>query len=340
MCRPAPAMAGADPLQPAVIFMNRRHFLALAASAAMPLPALAQAFPNRPIKLVVPFSPGGVVDVIARLWVEEMRELGTFVVENHGGAGGTTGANIVARATADGYTMLLGNTSTQVVNPLVMANPPYDPAKAFRPISIIANSAVAFATHPSVPAKTLQEAVAYIKGSGGKVSYGSPGTGTLTHLTGEIFKQLAGTPELAHVPYRGAGPGITDLIAGHIPTMMLNISSQVLELHRTGKIRIVAVCTPKRIGVLPDVPAAAETMPKLIAQLFTGLFVPAATPQSIIDKVASVNSQAMKSAAFQKKLVDAGFEFVTDTPAEARRFVDAELERLGPLIKSTGFKPG
>ncbi len=321
--------------------MNRRELLLCGVATALPLPAFAQdAFPSRPIKLVVPFAPGGVVDVIARLWVEEMRGLGTFVVENQGGAGGITGANSVARAGADGYTMLLGNTSTQVVNPLVMANPPYDPAKAFRTISIIANSAVAFAVHPSVPAKSLPEVIAYIKANQGKVSYGSPGAGTLTHLTGEIFKQLTSLPDLAHVPYRGAGPGIADLVAGHIPTMMLNITSQVIDLHRTDKIRIIAVCTPKRIGVLPDVAAAAETMPQLVAQLFTGLFVPAATPQAVIDKVAQVNAKAMSSKAFQQKLIEAGFEPVNDTPAVAQKFVDAEIARLGPMIKATGFKPG
>lgn len=320
--------------------MNRRELLLAGLAAGLPFPAFAQdTFPNRPIRLIVPFSPGGVVDVIGRLWVEEMRGLGTFVIENQGGAGGVTGAHNVARAAGDGYTMLLGNTSTQVVNPLVMATPPYDPAKAFKTISIIANSAVAFAVNPNVPAKTIAELVAYIKANKEKVSYGSPGAGTLTHLTGEIFKQLAGTPELAHVPYRGAGPGISDLVAGHIPTMMLNVTSQVLELHRANNIRIIAVCTPQRIGVLPDVPAAAETMPLLIAQLFTGLFVPASTPSDIIEKVASVNKAAMASKAFQQKLIEAGFEPVNDTPAEAQKFVDAEIARLGPLIKSTGFKP-
>lgn len=324
--------------------MNRREIIlagiATGMATGLPLRAFAQdGFPNRPMRLIVPFSPGGVVDVIARLWVEEMRGLGTFVVENQGGAGGVTGAHNVARASGDGYTMLLGNTSTQVVNPLVMANPPYDPTKAFKTISIIANSAVAVAVNPSVPVKTLAELVAHIKANKDKVSYGSPGAGTLTHLTGEIFKQLAETPELAHVPYRGAGPGITDLVAGHIPTMMLNITSQVLELHRTDKIRIIAVCTPKRIGVLPDVPAAAETMPQLVAQLFTGLFVPASTPGDIIEKAAAVNKAAMASKPFQQKLVEAGFEPVNDTPAEAQKFVDAEISRLGPLIKSTGFKP-
>lgn len=321
--------------------MNRRELLLAGVAAGLPLPALAQdAYPSRPIRLIVPFSPGGVVDVIARLWVEEMRELGTFVVENQGGAGGITGANNVAKATPDGYTMLLGNTSTQVVNPLVMAHPPYDPQKAFKTISVIANSAVAFAVNPKVPAKTIAEVIAHIKANPGKVSYGSPGAGTMTHLVGEIFKQLASTPDLVHVPYRGAGPGIADLVAGHIPTMMLNITNQVLELHRTDKIRIVAVCSPKRISVLPDVPAAAETMPQLVGGLFTGLFVPVATPQAIVDKVASVNAKAMGNPAFQKRLVEAGFEPVKDTPADAQKFVDAEIGRLGPLIKSTGFKPG
>ena len=324
--------------------MNRRELILSGLGAGLagsfPLTVLAQdAFPNRPMRLIVPFSPGGVVDVIARLWVEEMRGLGTFVVENQGGAGGITGANHVARSAGDGYTMLLGNTSTQVVNPLVMAHPPYDPAKAFKTISIIANSAVAVAVNPSVPVKTLGELVAYIKANKEKASYGSPGAGTLTHLTGEIFKQLAGTPEYVHVAYRGAGPGITDLVAGHIPSMMLNITSQVLELHRTDKIRILAVCTPKRIGVLPDVPAAAETMPQLVAQLFTGLFVPASTPGDVVEKIAGANKAAMASKGFQQKLIEAGFEPVTDTPAEAQKFVDAEIARLGPLIKSTGFKP-
>ena len=324
---------------------SRRHIIAAAsgfAGAALS-PVLLRAqdgFPNRPIKLIVPFAPGGVVDVIARLWVEEMRPLGTFVVENHGGAGGTTGANIAARATPDGYTMLFGNTSTQVVNPLVMANPPYDPAKAFRTVSIIANSAVAIAVNPSVPVKKLAELAPWIKANSDKASYGSPGAGTLTHLTGEIYKQLAGLPDYRHVAYRGAGPGITDLVAGHIPTMMLNITNQVLELHRTDKIRIVAVCTPKRISVLPNVEAAAETMPNLVAQLFTGLFVPTGTSNDIVDRVAKVNSTAMSSQTFRTKLIEAGFEPITDTPGEAQKFVDAELARLGPLIKATGFKPG
>ena len=326
--------------------MMRRHILAALAgtlgaiSVFASMPARAQgAFPERPIKLVVPFSAGGVVDVVARLWTEEIKDLGTFVIENQGGAGGVTGAAAVARAQADGYTMLFGNTSTQVVNPLVMAHPPYDAARSFQAIAIIANSAVSFAVHPAVPAKNLTELIAYAKANSETASYGSPGTGTLTHLAGEIFKQLADTPKLVHVPYRGAGPGISDLVAGHIPIMALNVTSQGLELHRANQIRIVAVLTPTRIAVLPDVQAAAETMPNLIAQLFTGLFVPAATPKAIVDKVAAANKVVMSNEAFRQKLKEAGFEPVSDTPAQAQRFVQLEVARLGPQIKSTGFKP-
>jgi tripartite-type tricarboxylate transporter receptor subunit TctC len=325
--------------------MKRRDVLAiglgaLSATALTPFFASAQGkYPERPIRLIVPFSAGGVVDVIGRLWVEAIKpHLGTFVIENQGGAGGVIGAGEVARSQPDGYTMLLGNTSTQVVNPLVMARPPYDPAKDFVTVSIIAISAIAIAVHPSVPAKTMPELIAHIKANPGKMSYGSPGAGTLTNLTGEIFKQLAKTPDLVHVPYKGAGPGITDLVSGHIPIMMLNITGQVLELHKTGKIRLVAVCTPKRLGVLPDVQAAQDTIPGLVGQLFTGLFVPAATPRDMIDRVAQANRAAMANDAFKKKLIESGFEPVLDTPAEAQRFVDGELAHLAPLIKSTGFK--
>jgi tripartite-type tricarboxylate transporter receptor subunit TctC len=324
--------------------LNRRAVLALLGTAPVLLPRMTWAqgqFPDHPIRLIVPYSAGGVVDVVGRIWAEHMRaQLGTIVVENQGGGGGVIGAAEVARAQPDGYTMLLGNTSTQVVNPQVMARPPYDPAKAFAAVSIIAISAVAIAVHPAVPAKTLPELIAHIKANPGKLSYGSPGTGTLTNLAGEIFKQLADTPDLVHVPYKGSAPGVSDLIAGHIPTMVLNITNQTLELHRTGKIRIIAVCTPKRLDVLPDVAVAADTLPNLIAQLFTGLFVPAATPKPIIDRVAEANRAAMSGDALKTKLLESGFEPVLDTPAEAQRFVDEELARLTPLIKSTGFVAG
>ena len=325
--------------------MNRRDAIrlglsSLGAAAWSPGSMLAQlAYPDRPIRLIVPFAAGGVVDVIGRLWGEQMKApLGTVVIENQGGGGGTIGAADVARATPDGYTVLLGNTSTQILNPAIMPRPPYDPASAFVTISILANSAVSIAVHPSVPAKTLSELIAHIKANPGKMSYGSPGAGTFTNLAGEMFKQLAGTPDVIHVPYRGAGPGMTDLVSGHISMMVLNITNQAIALHQSGKIRILAVLTPKPLDVLPDVPTGTQTLPNLVAMLFTGLFVPAGTPKAVIDRIAEANHAAMASEEFKKKLIATGFDPVVDTPAEAQRFVDAERARLVPLVKSVGFK--
>jgi tripartite-type tricarboxylate transporter receptor subunit TctC len=261
------------------------------------------------------------------------------VIENHGGAGGTIGAAEVARAQPDGYTLLLGNTSTQVLNPAVMPRAPYNPATDFITVTILATSAVAIAVNPSVPAKDLRELVRHIKANPGKMSYGSPGAGTLTNLAGEMFKYFAGIPDLAHVPYRGAGPGMSDLVSGHIPMMALNITGQVLELHRSGKIRILAVCTPRRLSVLPDVPTAAETYPDLVAQLFTGVFAPAGTPGAIVERIAQANRTVMANEEFKKRLIESGFEPMSDTPADAQKFVDAERARLLPVVQAIGFKP-
>src|SRR5215210_1305989 len=246
--------------QKAMTNMNRRDVVVLGISSLATMiptgaPVYAQsAYPERPLRLIVPFSAGGVVDVIGRLWAEQIRPLlHTIVIENQAGAGGTIGAAEVARAQPDGYTLLFGNTSTQVLNPAVMARPPYDAATAFVAVSILANSAVSIGINPRVPANTLSELISYIKANPDKLSYGTPGTGTFTHLAGEMFKQMAATPDLGHIPYKGAGPGISDLISGHIPIMMLNVTNQAIELHKTGKIRILAVLTPKRLAALPDV---------------------------------------------------------------------------------------
>ena len=324
--------------------MNRRCAILCAlfafVIAAPSTPASVQSdYPNRPVKLIVPFAPGGVVDAIGRLWTDQMKALlGTIVVENRGGASGTIGTGEVARAAPDGYTLLLGNTSTQVLAPAIMRHPPYDPGKDFSAVSIIANSAVAIGVNPSVPARNLSELVAYIKAHPGKMSYGSAGTGTFTNLAGEMFKQQAGTPDLPHIPYRGGGPVIADVVAGHIPMMMINITGQVIQLHKTGKIRIVAVLTPKRLKLLPDVPAAVETYPSLVAELFIGVFAPAKTPDAIIKRISQANHAAIASKDFKNRLITSGFEPVLDTPAEAERYVQAERARIIPLVKSLGFK--
>jgi tripartite-type tricarboxylate transporter receptor subunit TctC len=314
----------------------------LAAMALAPLLAFAQAkYPDRPIKLMVAFSAGGVNDVVGRHWAERMKELlGTVYVENQGGAAGTLATGEVARAQPDGYTILLGSTSTMVLNPMTMAKVPYDPAKDFVPIAILAVSTTSVVVHASVPAKTLRELIAYAKANPGKLSYGSAGTGTMSNLSGELFKQLAGLNDLVHIPYKGAGPGLTDLVSGHIPVMTPNITGQVLELHRTGKIRILAMNAPERLKAAPDIPTAIEEgLPNMIGQLFLGLFAPAATPTAVIDRIAEATHKAMADPEFQKVLVASGLEALPDSNSEkAKRFIDEEIARWGPVVKAAGFK--
>ena len=203
---------------------------------------LALAYPDRAIRLVVPFSPGGATDVVGRLWAEKMKPLlGTVITENRGGGGGVTGAAEVARAQPDGHTFLFGNTSTQVLIPAIMGNPPYDPLKDFVGVYILCNSPTSIVVHESVPARNLSELIAYAKANPGKLSYGSAGAGTLTNLAGELFKQLIGAPDIVHVPYKGSAPGVADLASGHIPMMTPNVGGPLLDFHRTGSVRILAV---------------------------------------------------------------------------------------------------
>jgi tripartite-type tricarboxylate transporter receptor subunit TctC len=327
--------------------MNRRDLLAfglasLSATGLTPLSAFAQGkYPQRPIKLMVAFSAGGVNDVVARQWAERVKTvLGTVYVENQGGGSGSIATGEAARAQPDGYTIALGSTSTMVLNPMTMAKVPYDAAKDFVPIAIIAVSTTSIVVHESVPVKTLPELIAYAKANPGKLVYGSAGTGTMSNLSGELFKQLTGLADVVHIPYKGAGPGITDLVSGHIPMMTPNVTGQVLEFHRTGKVRILAVNGAQRLGAAPDIPTAIEQgLPNMIGLLFLGLFAPAATPRPIIDRIADATRTAMADPEFQKVLTASGLEAVPDSNSEkAKRFMDEEIARWGPVVKASGFK--
>jgi tripartite-type tricarboxylate transporter receptor subunit TctC len=327
--------------------MKRRDVLALglvsfAAGALTPRFAMAQGrYPDRPIKLMVAFSAGGVNDVVARQWAERVKILlGTVYVENQGGGGGTIATGDVARALPDGYTILLGSTSTMVLNPMTMAKVPYEPARDFVPIAILAVSTTSIVVHESVPVKTLKELIAYAKANPGKLSYGSAGTGTMSNLSGELFKQLTGLNDVVHIPYKGAGPGITDLVSGHIPMMSPNVTAQILELHRAGKIRILAVNGAERLTAAPDIPTAIEEgVPGMIGLLFLGLFAPVATPKPIIDRIAATSRAVMADAEFQKVLIAQGLEAIPDSDSEkAKLFMDEEIARWGPVVKASGFK--
>ncbi len=323
--------------------LRRRQFLkgGLAAASAAALSSPALAYPDRVIRLVVPFSPGGATDVAARLWAAKMKPaLGAIVVENKGGGGGVLGATEVARSQPDGHTFVFGNTSTQVLIPAIMPKPPYDAIKDFAGVYIMCVSPTCIVVHESVPARTLQEFIAYARANASKLSYGTAGAGTMTNLSGELFKQLIGAPEITHVPYKGAAPGVTDLAAGHIPMMTPNVGGPLLQFHRTGKVRILAIASQQRMQAAPDIPTAIEAgLPGMVAANFNGLFAPAGTPRPVLDRVAQLTRAIVAEDEVQKSLISSGFEPILDSgPDEASRLVADELARWEPLIKATGFK--
>ncbi len=326
--------------------MKRRDLLAFGATmlclgTTVPR-ALAQAkYPDRPIKLVVPFVPGGVNDIVARLWTDRVKAtLGAVYIENQGGAGGAVGALAAARAQPDGYTLLLGGAGSQVLNPIAMSKPLYDPIKDFEPIAMLATTSLTIAVTPSLPVHTLRELIAYAKANPGKLVYGSAGTGSMTHLAGELFKSLAGTPDIVHVPYKGSGASITDVISGQVPMIVANVTGQVLELHRSGKLRMVVVTGPERLVADAEIPTAVESgLPGMISVNFTGLFAPAKTPRAIVDQIASASNSAMTNEEVRKNLIEQGLEPYRDsTPEKTLRFVEEDIARWTPVIRSIGLK--
>jgi len=325
--------------------LTRRAVLATGAAALLCPSALAQsaAFPDRPIRLVVPFPPGGVNDAVARPWAEAMKtRLGTVAVDNIGGGGSVIGTNTVARAKPDGYTLLLGGAAGLVVNPIANPNVTYHPVNDFEPVSLLAMAGLAIAVHPSIPATDLKQLIAHIRANPGKLFYASSGVGTAVHLAGELFKQLIQAPELGHVPYRGAAQSTTDLLAGQVSMSFVNITGQLMEFHRTGKLRVLATTNPTRMASVPEIPTAVEAgLPGMVAQNFTGIFAPAGTPRDVVNRIALATEQALADPEFQRLVLAAGLEPVTDArPEAARRFLLDDIQRWSPLIKSIGLQTG
>jgi tripartite-type tricarboxylate transporter receptor subunit TctC len=313
---------------------------ALSARALAPRSALAQAkYPERPIRFVVPYPPGGVYDAVGRPWADKMKSvLGSVVVENMGGAGGALGTAAVVRAQPDGYTILLGSPLINLINSIAVSKPLFDP-KDLEPISILATSTFGITVHPSVPAQNLQELIAYAKANPGKLSYGTAGVGSPNHLTGEMFKFLANAPGIVQVPYRGMGPALIDAVGGQIPMVVATVTSQVLDLHHTGKLRVLAVTTPARLVAAPDIPTAVESgIAKMIALQVIGLFAPIGTPKPIIDQISEATRTAMADAEYRQRLVTSGFEPPADTsPQKMRQVNEEEFARWTPIIKSIGL---
>jgi tripartite-type tricarboxylate transporter receptor subunit TctC len=323
--------------------MKRRDLLALGVVAlpAFVRAALAQSkYPDRPIRLIVPFAPGGLYDSTARPWAESVKpHLGTVVIENMGGGGGSLGAAAVARAQPDGYTILLGGTPALVVNPIASTRLPYHPVKDFEPIAILGYNATIIGVHPGLPIRTLKDLADYARANPKKLSFGSSGTGSMNHLVGERFKSLTAT-NIPHVPYRGAGPAMTDLISGHIPVLVQSASAQAFDMHTNGKIRVLAVTGATRLAAAPDIPTVADAgFPELTSQNFIGLYAPMGTSKVIIEQVALATSKAITDKDLQRMFNAAGFTPDFDsTPEKARQLLEKEIAYWTPVIRAIGLK--
>jgi tripartite-type tricarboxylate transporter receptor subunit TctC len=328
-----------------MLLLSRRQLLGSAAGAVAPLAvprgARADDYPSRPIRLVIPYTAGAAGDQIGRPWAERMGSLlGPTYVENIAGAGGAIGCAAVAQSAPDGYSLLLGNGSTQVMIPLTSARLAYDGIRDFRAIYRLITSTLAFAVHPSLPVNDLQGLGAYARANPGKLSYGTPGVGTGNHLVGEMFKQRSGSADIVHIPYRGMGPATNDLIGGQILLVIAVVSSQLLQLGQAGKIRILAVTSETRLSGAPEIPTVIESgMADLKYAGWFGLFAPSATPDAIVDRIAEATRTAMTDSKLQEAYRSQGLEPDNhSSPDQFQRLVEDELARLRPIIASTGLK--
>jgi tripartite-type tricarboxylate transporter receptor subunit TctC len=299
--------------------------------------AAAQNYPNRAITLVIPFAPGGSTSIVGRGIADKMSELlgEKVVVDNRPGAGGTIGTKAVAKSEPDGYTLVLGYTGTLAIGPSLYKNVGYDPRKDFAPIGLIGNAPNSLVVNPSFPARTVAELVAYAKTNPGKVNFGSAGAGTASHITGEYFARSAGIT-LVHVPYKGTGPALTDLLGGHIPMAFAPIPASHPNVS-AGKLRALAVTSITRSGLLPDVPTMVEAgLPGFDASLYYGLAAPAGTPRTIIDKLNKVLREALASDEVRKQLGNDGTEITPGTPEDYADFIDKDEKKWAQLVKASG----
>ncbi|HEV7878510.1 tripartite tricarboxylate transporter substrate binding protein [Bradyrhizobium sp.] len=318
--------------------------LGSAATAALAMcgplaPAQAQTYPSRAITLVIPFAPGGSTSIVGRGIADKMSELlgEKVVVDNRPGAGGTVGTKAVARSDPDGYTLVLGYTGTLAIGPSLYKNAGYDPRKDFAPIGLIGNAPNSLVVHPSFPAKTIAELIAYAKANPGKVNFGSAGAGTVSHITGEYFAASAGI-KLVHIPYKGTGPALTDLLGGHIPMAFAPIPASHPNV-TAGKLRALAVTSTTRSSLLPDVPTIAESvLPGFDASLYYGLAAPAGTPRPIIDKLNTALRDALASGEVKRQLTQDGTEITPGTPEDYAAFIDKDEKKWSQLVKASGVE--
>jgi len=324
--------------------MKRRPLILLAvtvAAAALGAGGAAHAqadWPTKPVKIVVPFAPGGTTDLTARIVAEELTKTykQTFVVENKAGAGGNLGATEVAKAAPDGYTFLMGTPGTQAINQFLYPKMPYDTAKDLVPVSFVVRVPNVLMVNPQLPAKDLKALIALLKAQPGQLSYGTPGNGSTGHLSTELFKTQAGV-FVTHIPYRGSGPMLQDLMAGQVQMSIDNMPS-ALPLIQSGKLVALAVTSAQPVPQLPGVPAVASVLPGYNAEAWFVLVAPAGTPQSIIDKLSAEVDRILKKPEVVERFVKLGATPVGGTPKQLGDFIAAETLKWKEVVKNSGAK--
>jgi tripartite-type tricarboxylate transporter receptor subunit TctC len=320
--------------------IDRRALLAGLAALPLAHPAVAQgAWPARPVRVVVPFAPAGATDILGRLTATELgTALGqSFVVENRAGAGGNLGSDLVAKSPPDGYTLLFGAAGNIGINPSLFANMPYDPARDLAPVSLIAEVTNILVVHPSVNARSVQELIALGRTTPGGLVYASSGNGSTIHLSAELFAAMTRLP-MTHVPYRGSGPAMADLLAGRVSLMFDNLPSALPHV-REGRLRALAVTAARRSPVLPDLPTIAEAgVPGYEATSWFGLFAPAGTPREIIDRMAREMAAFARRPEVAERIRALGAEPITNTPDEFAAMVRAEIDKWGAVVRASGAR--
>jgi tripartite-type tricarboxylate transporter receptor subunit TctC len=323
-----------------------RHSLAalaatawLAAGALLSLPASAADYPDKPVRLVVPFPPGGGADSLARTIMPKVADvLGTtIVIDNKPGAGGNVGAEIVARSVPDGYTLLYGTNGTHAINQTLYGNLRFDPIKDFAPVSRMTRIAAMLTVNPDLPVRSLRELVRYAQTNPGKVNFASAGNGTTSHLAGELFRTMAGV-DIVHVPYRGGALAMTDLIGGQVQ-MMIDVMPNAYPQAKAGKVRALAVTTAQRFPTAPDVPTIAEAgIPGFEVSAWDGILAPAGTPPAIIDKLNAAIRQALDDRDLREALLARGAQPVAGTADEFANHIKAETEKWAKIVRRSGAK--
>ena len=308
------------------------------AAAAPPVPA--QAWPTKAVRIIVPFPPGGGLDYYARSVAPRLQEfLGQqVVVENRSGAGGMVGADVVAKAAPDGYTMLLASSAELTISQHLYPKMAYDAIRDFAPVSYTSHAAMLFSVHPSLPAKTLQEVIALARAQPGKLSFASAGTGGVQHLAGEILKTAAKV-DIVHVPYKGAGPAVIDMVGGQVQMGFTALPSSIQHA-RAGRLRPIAVTSVKRSEAAPELPTFTELgYPSLDLVVWYAALFPARTPPEIVAKMSAEINRATSSPDIKGKLLEQGVEAVGTTPEQLGKFMQSETTRYGKIIRDTGAKP-